>query len=324
MSTAPDFRPPLWLRSGMVQTFLASSSRRQKLGRDFEADALRLDLPAGDGLRTSCYFNEHPDAKGMVVLFHGWLGTPQSGYVVSAARKLFDAGFSIARMTLPDHGDAALMNAGVVDITRHDFLREAMRALAAHRPGLPLGLMGFSLGGNFALRLARDLKSHPIPDLRHVIGISPVIEPSDTCDRIDAYAVFRFYFLRKFNKLARAKQAIFPALEGIDDVLSHRTIRGLTEVSVRRWTPFPDIDSYFAGYRIHAGDFTGCPARVTLLSAQDDPIVRAIHAERLPEDPGLERVFTRFGGHNGFFSRFPQGAFSEEIAVNRFAASLTA
>jgi predicted alpha/beta-fold hydrolase len=58
------------------------------------------------------------------------------------------------------------------------------------------------------------------------------------------------------------------------------------------------------------------------LSAQDDPIVRAIHAQSLPEDPGLERIFTRHGGHNGFFSVFPHVAFSEDVAVNRFLASL--
>jgi predicted alpha/beta-fold hydrolase len=322
MSVAADFLPPLWLRSGMVQTFLASSTRRQKLGQAFEADATRLDLPAGDGMRTSCYLNERADAKGLVILFHGWLGTPQSGYVVSAARRLYNAGFSIARMTLPDHGDAALMNAGIIDITRHDFLREAVRNLVAERRDLPVGIMGFSLGGNFALRLARDLNDHPIRNLRHIIGISPVIEPADTCDMIDAYAFFRHYFLRKFTKLARAKQALYPHLDTIDEVLAHRTIRGLTEVSVRRWTPFPDIDSYFAGYRIRPGDFTDCPARVTRLSAQDDPIVRAIHAQSLPEDPGLERIFTRHGGHNGFFSVFPHVAFSEDVAVNRFLASL--
>ncbi len=322
MSNPSDFRPPLWLRSGMIQTMLASSSRRQKLGRGFEARAIRRDLEAGHGLKTSCYLNERPDAAGVIVLFHGWLGTPQSGYVVSAAQHLFEAGFSVARMTLPEHGDAALMNSDIVDITRHDFLRTAINQLATEFPDLPMGLMGFSLGGNFALRLARDLRKDPLPQLRHVIGISPVIDPEDTCDRIDAYAMFRTYFMRKFAKLTRSKHARFPHLQGIDAILAHRSIRALTEFSVHQWTDYPSIDAYFAGYRIHPGDFTDCPARVTVLSAKDDPIVRSVHAESLPEDPALERLFTTYGGHNGFFSSFPRRAFNEEVALNRFTASL--
>ncbi len=318
MTANSNFRPPLWLRSGMVQTALASNSLRKSRKADLDASAIRLDLDAGSGLKTSCYLNEQPDAPGMIVLFHGWLGTPQSSYVVSAAKSLFDNGFSVARMTLPEHGDAALMNAEVIDLTRHDFLRTAVRQLASRRPDTPLGLMGFSLGGNFALRLARDLKAHPIPQLRHVLAISPVIEPSDTCDMIDAAGLFRRYFLKKFFRLSREKLATFPQIEGIEEVLTHQSIRALTEFSVQQWTDYPSIDAYFAAYRIGPDDFADCPVPITLLTAMDDPIVRWNYAHALPQTAALEPIFTRFGGHNGFFARFPTQAFSDEVAVQRF------
>lgn len=316
-----DFQPPLWLRSGMVQTALASSAKRQRLCQAFEARASRLDLSAGPGLMTSCYLNERPDALGTIILLHGWLGTPQSGYVVSAARTLFEAGFSVARITLPEHGDAALMNAAVIDLTRHDFLREAVRQMVDRSPELPVGLLGFSLGGNFALRIARDLAEHPIPQIRHVLAVSPVIDPSDTCDMIDAYGFFRRYFLKKFARLSREKHAAFPDLQGVREVLSHRTIRSLTEFSVGQWTDYPSIDAYFGAYRIGPDDFLDCAAKVTLLTAVDDPIVRSIHAEGLAASATLDPIFTRFGGHNGFFSRFPHHAFSEALAVQRFQQS---
>lgn len=318
MTSHSDFRPPLWLRSGMVQTALASSNRRKSKMLEFDARATRIDLGAGSGLKTSCYLNERPDAKGMIILFHGWLGSPQSSYVVSAAKALYDSGFSVARMTLPEHGDAALMNAVVIDLTRHDFVREAVRHLSARAPECPIGLMGFSLGGNFALRLARELQVHPIPQLRHVMAISPVIEPSDTCDMIDAFGVFRRYFLKKFFSLSRDKQAAFPELKAVDDVLTKKSIRSVTEFSVQQWTNYPSIDAYFDAYRLQPGDFANCPVGITLLTALDDPIVRSIHAQEFARSETLEPIVTRFGGHNGFFSRFPTDTFSDEVALQRF------
>lgn len=322
MTANSSFRPPLWLRSGLVQTALASNSLRKRRKKDLDASAVRLDLDAGPELKTTCYLNERPDASGMIVLFHGWLGTPQSSYVVSAAQTLFDSGFSVARMTLPEHGDAALMNAAVIDLTRHDFLRAALRHLLSRSPETPIGLMGFSLGGNFALRLARDLTAQPIPQLRHVVAISPVIEPSDTCDMIDAVGMFRRYFLKKFFRLSREKLAAFPDIEGIQEVLTQQSIRALTEYSVRQWTDYPSIDAYFAGYRIGPDDFKHCPVPITLLTAVDDPIVRWSYAHALPETAALEPIFTRFGGHNGFFSRFPTQAYSDDVAVQRFQQSM--
>ncbi|WP_425046499.1 alpha/beta fold hydrolase [Primorskyibacter sp. S87] len=322
MTVNSDYRPPIWLRSGMLQTALASNSMRKKRGEEFESNTTKLVLNAGPGLRTSCYLNERPDAAGMIILFHGWLGTPQSSYVVSAAKALHDAGFSVARLTLPEHGEAALMNAAVIDLSRHDFIREAVWDIASRSPETPLGLMGFSLGGNFALRLARDLKAHPIPQLRHVLAVSPVIEPSDTCDMIDAFGIFRRYFLKKFADLSREKQAEFPEMQGVQEVLAKKSIRSLTEFSVRQWTEYPSIEAYFNAYRIHPDDFAGCPTSLTLLTALDDPIVRSIHAQRLSESAALEPIFTRHGGHNGFFSRFPSQAFSDDVAVKKFRQSV--
>ena len=43
--------------------------------------------------------------------------------------------------------------------------------------GVPAFIVGFSLGGNFALRIARRCRREPIDNLRHVFCISPVLDP---------------------------------------------------------------------------------------------------------------------------------------------------
>ena len=66
------------------------------------------------------------------------------------------------------------------------------------------GVLGFSLGGNFALRVARALQ---IPTL----AICPAIDPEATMRAIDAgWTGYRWYFIRKWHRALKAKQQAFP------------------------------------------------------------------------------------------------------------------
>lgn len=324
MTNDTDFKPPLWLRSSNVQTALASSKLRQKLCRGFSKQAQRVVLDAGNGHQTTVYINHHPSPKGVIVLFHGWLGTPQSGYVLSAARHFHRAGFTTASLTMHEHGEAALMNPDFLDMSQHEFLRYAVRDLTTHLPDLPMGFMGFSMGGNCCLRLARDLTDHPLPTLQSVVAISPVIEPADTCDKIDVHPLIRGYFLRKFNRLYRQKQELYPDRYAHVEMSHARTIRKLTDISVAEWSSFDSTEAYFKSYRINSDDLNSCPVPVTIVSAMDDQIVLPEPTLALHDDPNLDRVMTSYGGHNGFFERFPTRMFSERVALQRFENQLDA
>lgn len=322
MTDLPDFIPPLWLRPAKVQTALASSKLRLFYCRGFDGHSEKRILDTGDGLKTSCYINRHPHPKGMIILLHGWMGRPQSTYVLSAAKTLFDHGFSTARVTLPDHGDAALLNREMVPITRDSFLCGAVRQICDLDPSLPVGLMGFSMGGNCALRIARENTQDPIPQLRHVVAVSPVIEPEETCILIDKAPLIRRYFLYKFARLFRRKQAKFPEYYSASDLLHQKTLYRLTELSVLRWSEFSSTKMYFAGYKINKGDFSQGNLAITVVTAEDDPIVSANSARVLDDGPGFERIFTAYGGHNGFFKRFANQIYSEQIAIDRFTKKM--
>lgn len=322
MNGPETYSPAFWLRPGLVQTALASSKLRNLYCRGFEAQAERVVLDAGEGRQTTAYLNTHPDPQGMVVLLHGWLGRPQSTYTLSAAKTLFDAGFSTARVTLPEHAEAVLMNRQFIPITRHDFVRAAMLDLCARHEGLPFGLLGFSLGGNMVLRIARDLQVAPMPQLKHVFAVSPAIDPDGTGATIDESFVFRRYFMRKMDRLYRQKLKVFPELTHLSDILNENTAMGVTKAFVAHLPEYADLDAYFDAYRIKPEDFVDSVAEVTLLTSDDDPIVSSGPARALKDGPKFERVFTRFGGHNGFFERFPASVHSETLAIERFRQSL--
>ncbi len=323
MNGAETYSPPFWLRSALLQTALASSKLRHLYCRGFEAQTERVVLDAGEGRKTTAYVNTHPNPQGMVVLLHGWLGRPQSTYTLSAAKTLFDSGFSTARVTLPEHAEAVLMNRQFIPITRHDFVREAMLDLCARNEGMPFGLLGFSLGGNMVLRIARDLNVAPVPQLKHVFAVSPAIDPNGTGETIDDSFIFRHYFMRKMDLLYRKKLELYPELTHLcSEILNEKTALGVTEAFVAQLPEYPDLEAYFDAYRIKPDDFVDCETAVTLITSDDDPIVSSDPARMLNHGPKLERVFTRFGGHNGFFDRFPASVHSEALAVERFKRSL--
>src|SRR4029434_11355431 len=71
-----------------------------------------------------------------------------------AAVALHGAGFRVARLLLRDHGDTAALNAEMCHAARIDEVLSACNALSERYGSGRTGLLGFSLGGNFAVRVA--------------------------------------------------------------------------------------------------------------------------------------------------------------------------
>src|SRR5512140_677964 len=93
-------------------------------------------------------------AKGPAALcLHGFTGTPYD--VAPVARALAEAGFAVSAPLLAGHGtDVAALAAS----TWNDWVESAEAALVrikAASDGSPVSLVGFSMGGLLALRLAR-------------------------------------------------------------------------------------------------------------------------------------------------------------------------
>ena len=79
---AMDFAPPRWLRNPHVQSILASSGLRRLLARRarraIERGAVEHVIDCGDGVRLQGFHSKQtarPEARGLVVLLHGWEGS---------------------------------------------------------------------------------------------------------------------------------------------------------------------------------------------------------------------------------------------------------
>jgi predicted alpha/beta-fold hydrolase len=304
MSALP-FRPyaaPMLLRNGHLQTFLASSNLRTLGPNPMLAAARDVILEAGDGIRLLGSHSPQRTAtpKGLAILLHGWEGSIDSTYLRCTGRALYRRGYVTFRLNFRDHGRSHHLNPGIFFAARLPEIFEAVRQAARLSGALPVFLIGFSLGANFALRVALRCARDPIPGLKHVAAISPVLDPDESTSRVDRHPVIRRYFMKKWRRSLRVKQALFPGLYDFGPILKLKTIQETTEALLKRYSEYPSARDYFQAYTLTGNALRGLPLPATLLTAADDPIIpiRDFQCLRLPSSARL--LVCRHGGHNGF------------------------
>ncbi len=263
-----------------------------------------LLLDCGAGVRLQCFLSSPPQGRGsVVVLLHGWEGSAESLYVLSLGQLLFARGFDVVRLNLRDHGDTHHLNRELFHSCLLPEVIGAMRALQSARGGQPLRLVGFSLGGNFMLRVGADAAPAGL-DIAKIIAVSPVLDPSDTLHALESgFVGYPLYFVRKWWRSLLKKQTAWPTHYDFAGLHGVRDLRRLTAELIRRFTDFGSLDEYLDGYSITGRRLAALATPTTIITSLDDPIIPAGGLERLAHPPALRIVITRFGGHCGFLER---------------------
>jgi len=190
MLTAADYRPPRWLRNPHLQSMLSSSRMRMQRGLMLLAATgamtEELILDGGQGVRLQGWHShvEGREPIGMALLLHGWEGSAESSYMRMTAARMLEEGFDVVRLNFRDHGNTHHLNPGIFHSNRIDEVVHAAADIAQRWPQLPLVAAGYSLGGNFVLRLALRAPSAGVP-LRRVASVCPVLDPAITMESIE-------------------------------------------------------------------------------------------------------------------------------------------
>ena len=282
---ADTFDPPLLLRNVHVQTIGSSLFARKPT---LPAPTTRL-ITTQDNIRLQAFIHEVPEGQSInrqALLLHGWLGSADSTYILKTTANLLAAGYTVIRLNLRDHGDTAHLNEEMFHSARTKEVVDACVELADR----PTGIIGFSLGGNFALRVCAQTE---LPAL----AICPAIDPASSCVAIDqGPLVYRSYFLRKWYRALDAKARAFPDLYDFSSVQNIKTVIELTNRFIGGHLPYPSSQEYFDAYRIRADMLTGKAARI--IASKDDPVIPWKSVAQLEGHVNL--ILTKRGGHCGY------------------------
>jgi len=316
------FNPAWWARSPHLQTIFGSLSLRVRGPNEMAAAAREMIVDGGGGARLLGYLSRQPSqpAKGLMILLHGWEGSSDSTYILSTGRFFYRRGYDIFRLNLRDHGASHHLNTGLFHGALTEETARAVSNVARLGEGRPCYLVGFSLGGNFALRIALRQAHTPIANLRQVFCISPALDPYKSTLAIDAGpAVYRRYFMAKWKRSLRIKQRCFPDLYDFNGILPHATCMGLTEAIMPYYTEFGGYRDYFRLYTLTGSALASLAMPVTIYASEDDPVVPVEDYRNLSVNGYLRISLLKHGGHCGFLDPFPGGCWYER----KIAATLT-
>lgn len=328
LPSGAEFRPPGPLRSGHIQTILSSSGIRRRLlpkaALEILDGAEHVLIDGGDGVRlTGVYTAQKRQAssRGLAVLFHGWEGSVDSTYVLQTGSRLLREGWDVFRLNFRDHGDNFHLNEALFHSCRIDEVVHAMGDLARRWPCRPMVLAGFSLGGNFALRVANRAKAAGLP-LSYVLAVCPIIDPSEGLYSLEESApwFYRAYFIRKWRRSLQAKQALFPQHTYFELAELKQGLRGLTAALVARNTDFESLEQYLDGYSVGGDILADMAVPGTILTAADDPVIPVNSFRQLQLPAHVELDISPYGGHCGFIQGWDMTSFTDDYIAARFNA----
>jgi predicted alpha/beta-fold hydrolase len=328
---AADYRPPWWLRNGHLQTMLGSSPWRRHRGATAlaatGATSEQHVVDGGAGVRLQGVYSAVPgiEPRGLALLLHGWEGSADSSYMRLTAAQFLQRGYATFRLNFRDHGDSHHLNPALFHSNRIDEVVLAACDVARRfwprpSPARPLVAAGYSLGGNFALRLALRAPAASL-SLAGVAAVCPVLDPAAALAQMErGWQLYLHHFERKWRRSLERKRALFPRMHDYDDRTLRLGMRELTQWLVARHTEFGSLQDYFDGYSIAGERLAGLQVPARILMAADDPVIPVadFSALRLPADARLE--IAAQGGHCGFLQGAGMDGFAEAWVADQLTS----
>lgn len=283
------FRPLPGLSSPHAQTICASFLHP---GAPPPSTPLMVTLPDGDTLY--CRMSLPPpwrEHQKTIVLVHGLGGSDASNYMIRMGRKLYALGYRVVRINLRGCGSGSNLSRLPYHGGTSGDVYAVLEILKQQTPLSPLILMGFSLGGNIALKLSGELGEDGISLLQSTIAVCSPIDLADTVSLLcmPSNRLYHRYYLNHLISQGErwTKGRKIDTLYEFDNM-----------VTAPSWG-FTDANDY---YRKSSSCFhiPNIKHPCYLLLTADDPFIdyRQILKVSLPE--WVKVNLSKHGGHMGF------------------------
>lgn len=256
---------------------------------------------------------------GEIVLLHGLEGNGESGYMRSMAWAGLHAGFIVHRFHMRTCGGTERHSKTLYHAGLTSDLLAFLKLLRETAGGLPIFLVGFSLGGNVSLKMAGELG--PTDLIAGVCALSTPLDLAAGVRRLaqpDNRLYHRRFVKRMRQRLLNTGRYTLAQLAGAD------TIYDIDDRITAPSFGFGGADHYYATQS--AGNYLDRIRVPTLLiQAKDDifiPFASYAHPA-FASNRFLRLVTPERGGHLGFLSRRGSRFWVDETAIE-FLGSIVA
>lgn len=300
----PPFRPPLWLRHPHLQTVWTNWAPRPVAHKRLAEGARRETMRVLDDELLLHWDDVEDPTAPIVIVLHGLTGCARSPMVVGTAALAHARGFRACRVDLRN-STAESPSRQIGHAGRSEDLHAVIAHASAAWPCAPIGVVGFSLGGNIAFKGVGEYGDRPPDALRALVGVSVPVDLADSCRSIDSRGNFhyRWYFVTRLRANVERRAGRLPELYGRVQPPRTWSIRDFDDAVVAPLGGFRGADDYYAR--------SSCLPRLPeirvpslLIHAADDPFIpiTPYRDPRLVQAPHVQLLETRHGGHVGFWS----------------------
>lgn len=264
-----------------------------------------FDVARNARVLAHCYWHSQPRAHATIIGLHGLEGSSQAHYMKGLAEKAYAAGLNAVMLNQRNCGGTEALSEGLY----HSGLSDDPRAVIAELTQLDqlpsIGVAGYSLGGNVALRLAGDYGPDTPPELRAVVAISPTMNLGLCVEALERRSnlMYEWNFVRNLKSRMRRKDQAWPGRFDLGPLDSVRTVREFDELFTAPHHGFRDADDYY--YRASSLRVINQVRVPTLIvSAKDDPFVppEQFDDPEVAANPHIAVQVTPYGGHCGYYA----------------------
>jgi predicted alpha/beta-fold hydrolase len=250
-----------------------------------------------------CHWHAAPWDHATLIALHGLNGSSEAHYMRGLAAKAFARGMNVVRLNQRNCGDTEHLAEGL--------FHSGLTADAAHVidelsnvDGITaIGVAGYSLGGNLALKLAGEYGAHAPAALVGVAAVSPIIEISECTRALERSEnwLYEWNFVRDLKRRMKRKEQCHPGRFDLTKLNAVKTVREFDETYTAPYFGFRNAEDYY--HRASAMRVIGrirVPALV--ITAEDDPFVPSapFHDPTVAGNPHIDLRISAHGGHCGF------------------------
>lgn len=323
--SAREYLPANGLRNRHLQSLMNALPPRkwrvQWSSRHWQAEAQSRIIQCDNGVQLLAEYNApaRDVGKPLMIMLHGWKGCSRSTYMMSLGQRLTGANFPVLRLNLRDHGPSLHLNEELFHSARLSDLTQALQVIARDMAPAGMQLIGYSLGGNFALRAAA---AEPPASLSQVYAVCPLLDPAKTMKALnEGWFVYRQHFTARWKAALLGKLEFFPELGYGEDIAKLQTLDDLNHYFIPRFTPYQKLEHYFDAYRITGNRLQPLACRAHIIASEDDPIILSQDLDSLPDLPQLSIERTQYGGHCGFVENWRFDCWVEQRIMQLLEAS---
>lgn len=303
------FTPKRWLSNGHAMTVYAWA--RQREFATLPGPEARLVSVADDSkVLAHCYWQPQRAGRPTLLALHGLEGSSSSHYMRGLAERAFHRGWNAVLLNQRNCGGTERLSPGLYHSGLTSDPRAVLRSMVKTDRIGPAAIVGYSLGGNLAVKLAGEFGDAPDVPVAGVVAVSPTID-LDLCVRaIDRHRnfVYHWNFVRNLKARLRRKEAAWPGTFNLAPLGRIWTIRAFDEAYTAPLHGFKDAgDYYFRASALRIAARVKVP--LLILTAADDPFVPPSQFDdpAVRDNPNITVHAARHGGHCGFVGRGHDG-----------------